>query len=321
MANDALAEDRFRRRADIAIAVFAARESANAMSEALAAIRVAAADFPTTVDILVNGNAQLSDALAEIVRALPGGEADIQIRGWSMNLADKAAAWNTYVHDLWPDAEFTCFVDGYALLNPRAVVSLVDTLVRSPDTVYAATGIPSSGRSAASLAAQMTRHGGIHGNFYVLRRPAMVEIRRRGFRLPVGLYRTDGLLGAVLAYAFDPAANAWNAEAIVVDPRASWTFGALRWWHAHDWAVHARRMLRQARGILENLACKAHLAHERRAPESLPQSAFELITGWRERHPAEFWRACAANPLCWLAMRNLSATNYADAARGAQRVV
>jgi hypothetical protein len=287
-----------------AIVVFTSRESPGVVMKCIDSIVAGVGPVPATIDIIVNGNGAAASALRDIGRTVckTNGQ-DVKLRVWEIVFGDKANAWNQYVHDVWPSSGITFFVDGYVRLCRDAISSVMSTLANAPETVYGATGIPVSGKSSPRLAREMTTYGGIHGNFYALRRSAMDELRRRKFKLPVGLYRTDGVLGAVLAYRFDPNANGWNADTIIVEPSAKWSFEALRWWSPRDLLVHLRRMQRQAQGQLENRATRDHLSIRRQAPERLPGTAEELVIEWSARSPGEFRKACIANPLCLLAMR------------------
>ena len=40
------------------------------------------------------------------------------MRVWHLPLRDKASAWNHFVHHLWPGADTTFILDGYARVTP-----------------------------------------------------------------------------------------------------------------------------------------------------------------------------------------------------------
>ncbi len=124
----------------------------------------------------------------------------------------------------------------------------------------------------------MLADGGLHGNCYALRGSTVSLLRARGFRLPLGLYRNDSLIGAVMAFGADPAREAWTPRRIAVVADATWDndvapLGVARL------RTYVKRRLRQAQGTLENEAVREHLAVRKRSPESLPRTVSELVAG------------------------------------------
>jgi len=288
------------------VAIFAARETAGAVREAVAAV-MAAAHLSTVIDVLVNGNEALAEELEEVLAAVAPAGGPIEVRLWLIRLGDKAHTWNQYVQTIWPDARRTFFIDGYVRVLPDALVQLDEGLKITPEAL-AGSGVPSSGRTALNLREEMLRHGGLHGNLYALTHPAMLHIRRTGLKLPVGIYRTDSALGSALGFGFEPAVNAWNPkEFIHVAVNASWQNDRKQWWRYSDLSGQLKRKLRQAQGTLENLAVRQWLAEERRLPEHLPANVTDLVLSWAAAHPAALDKALRRNPLAYLALRKLRA--------------
>ena len=151
------------------------------------------------------------------------------------------------------------------------------------------------------------RQGGAHGNLYALRGDVMHALRARGFRLPLGIYRTDPLLMAAICFGLDPGRFHWDRERIFVAWNAGWSFKPLRWWHLDDLRAHMKRMGRQAQGWLETQAIKQHLAIDRRLPETFPRTAAELVGQWIRTFPKAARHAYLTNPLSFLARRRLLA--------------
>lgn len=263
-----------------AVAIFAARESVATLAEVVHAIVVACTGHSTRIDVLVNGNADLAQELAHHFTSHPiSADSKAHICIWFIKLGDKAQTWNTYVHRLYQGSRLTFFIDGYARPKTDALNELALAL-NGDDHALAATGVPSCGSSARSLSKAMQQSGGIHGNLFALTSRAMDEIRRRKFRLPMGLYRTDALIGAALTFGFDPARYKWDASRIQVQPTSTWDFKPLQWWRLGDLKTHLKRKGRQAQGELENLAVRDHLSRRRLAPETLPQTARDLVLRW-----------------------------------------
>jgi hypothetical protein len=132
----------------------------------------------------------------------------------------------------------------------------------------------------------MLTEGGIHGNLFAMRGDILRQMVNTGFKLPLGLYRSDGLLGAIVCFSLDPPHNPWNKNRIHVEADAHWDFDALKWWRPSDWQTHFLRADRQWRGVLENAAMRQWFAVDKKLPEDLPATAAEFVTAWVANQPA-----------------------------------
>lgn len=283
------------RAAEWSVAVFSSRERADVLDATVRAALRASAGRSAVVDVLVNGNARLA---REVRTRLDehGERSNANVRIWFITLADKAHTFNEYIHRLWPGSAVAYFIDGYA--RPRA--QSLDAIARALDAdpfPLGATGIPTVGRSARSLRAAMLDHGGIHGNLYALRGGVIDEIRASGCRLPLGIYKTDPMVGAWLAFGLDPALNDWDLRRVKVVPEASWDFDPLSIWRASDLATHAQRWMRQQQGWIENNAIHDFLAIRRLHPRALPKTIAELVSAWLEVNRADVRRHFLRYPL------------------------
>ena len=285
-----------------ALAITAARESVAALTDVVQAAIVAAGPN-SCIDVLVNGNRELATALgAALEKNRPEAEAGSALNVWHLEFGDKAQTLNVIFHALKRNADLYYFLDGYARPNHDAFSWLEQALHDDP-CALAATGVPSLGRSASRQRVAMQTSGGLHGNLFVLSPKAMNEIRLREFRLPMGLYRVDSLIGAVLNFSFDPATHPWTPARIVVVPEASWSFTPLSIWKLDDLQTQLKRVWRQTGGALENMAIKDHLARQRRVAEPLPATASELVLDWWFGHHGPSLRQRLTHPLWNLAIR------------------
>ncbi len=285
------------------IAVFANRESLAVVSATLEAT-VRSAGERARVDLLVNGNPHL---LSEVMAYLNSGRARFAtgaLRVWFIPLGDKANAWSQYMHRIWSGEDVAFFIDGYARPNPDAITLLGDAVMQG-ETLLGGTGLPTMGRTAASLRKEFAEDGGFHGNLCCIKGSFVARIKGCGFAIPRGLYRTDSLVGAVLSYDLDPAANLWDEQRILVHPDVSWQTEPKHWWRWRDVSAHFKRMVRQARGEIEKRAIRDHLTFRRQPPHTLLPSASELILDWAARCPDDYSAQMNCNPLGWLAMRRL----------------
>lgn len=276
------------------VAIFASREECTTLQRTIDSVR-AATGPRDIVDVLVNGNSGLVESLC---RRLPLGDVDaVRVRVWWIALGDKAHAWNQYMHDLRTDGDATFFLDGYVSVRPDAFRLLAAAAAASPGAL-AATGVPTSGRSASRMRRDMLRDGGLHGNLFMLTSRAMQSIRRTGIRLPLGLYRTDSTIGAALAFGLDPARNQWDPKRfIVVQPKATWTTEPKHWWSYTQCIAQLKRIRRQAQGALENAAVQQLFAGQRRLPHELPATVEDLLLDWAEFCPDDVRRLTSRSPL------------------------
>lgn len=288
--------------ADWSIAVFSSRESIPQLLKVVAACQAACRTRSAIIDVIVNGNETLAGEFRQVLAKLAEASASATVRVWHIALGDKAHAWNTYICDIWPGGAITFFIDGYVEVQEDAFLKLEAALTTHPHA-KAATGIDIMGRSADKLARFQIAIAGIHGNLYSLRREAVLQVRGSGFRLPLGLYRTDPTLESCLKFNFDPTTNAWDPNRILVVTDVNWKRPVLSLWKSADWFVHWRRMIRQAQGDVEQEALKTFWAIDNKRPSELPQTAAELIHDWISRFPGSWRRLVLANPLRLLAVK------------------
>ena len=288
-----------------AVSVYSSRESSDVLAQTLRCCLWATTGMNASVDVIVNGNPSLASIAANlpVVRATVGGK--IRLRVWNVMLGDKAFAWNEYVHRLAPPAQTYVFIDGYVQVEEGSLKRM-SQILQNADNALAATGLPTTGWSAAKVSASMRRNGGIHGNLYALKANAMAEFRRIGFKLPLGLYRTDSTLGAALAFGLNLFAREWRPlERILIDDQVAWRIKPLAWWRPDDLLTFYRRRKRQGHGQLENKAVSDVFAVRRMPFESLPGTTAELVGDWVKSRPDEAQAMLARSDLARRALRVL----------------
>lgn len=273
--------------ADVAVAIISSRESTETLGKTVAAALRALEGFNAVLDVVVNGNQGLAESLVSHLRTSDGKlPAGVGLRCWSLPCGDKAHAWNTYVHQLWPGARTTVFMDGY--VEPAAdAFLLLDKGLAENLNALGATGVPSVGASARRMRREMTSAGGIHGNLFAIRADAMHMVREAKFFVPMGLYRVDAVIGAALFKQCQPLGTTWDVERIVVLPAVSWNFDPLKWWRIKDLIAYLKRRSRQQQGKLENLAFRDFFMRRQQSLDKLPQTALGLVEGWVRHAPDE----------------------------------
>lgn len=302
-----------------AVAIFASRETPEELLTTLDAT-LAAAKKPALIDVLINGNDRLAAAFSERLDATAGGGNGATVRVWSIGVGDKANAWNQYVHRIWSAGSCVFFMDGYVRPDPDALALLEAGMAAAPD-VLGATGIPRAGNSAARQRRQMLEKGGLHGNLYCLRGETMVAIKKTPFYLPLGIYRTDSILGAALKFNLDPAQNQWKPERVQVNPDAGWDTRTKNWWRLSDIKSQLKRILLQARGDLENRAFRHRFAIEKLPLPALPRTASALVLSWAASCPDDARQTIRRNVFSGWALKKLKKPRDWDGANDTPRLV
>jgi hypothetical protein len=298
------------------LAVFASRESAEVLEATLRAA-LAAATPGMVIDVLVNGNAELSRRAAqELAPRLPLPGPGVRLRVWSIAFGDKSNAWNRYLHDVWSGEALAFFIDGYVRLMPDALQRLGDAVLADAHAL-GGSGVSHDGTPDERVAPPAVRPGGFNGNLCCMKAWAVAEFKRQGIRLPVGLYRGDAVIGALLLYDMDPVGTRWADRRILVHGQARYLTDPKRWWRWSDAVSAAKRTLRQAKGELENKAVRGHMTLRKRAPNLLAPTARALVLGWAAEFPSEFRSTWLRSPLSYWAYRRLRQQGDEEAAGAA----
>ena len=253
------------------VAIFACNEQAT-IGRSIETVISECAGERAEIHVVVNGSTDRTLAIArDYAKRNPG-----RVFSHHIAHADKQNAWNQYVHALRTDAEAYIFVDAYAYVTPGSFQALHAALKPG---VNAAAAIPMSGRSRHRIIQGMREGGGLHGSLHALSRDFIERVRALNFRQPIGLYRGDGLVGAMALLNLDYSPG-WRYDytRIALVESASWTFAPLRAWRWADLKRQFRRFLRQQRGPIESQAIVWQV--RRTAFKSWPTHADTLITGY-----------------------------------------
>jgi hypothetical protein len=279
------------------VAVLSSRESWDELKACIQAV-LASQGPPCCLEVVVNGNPGLAEVAAQQIGAETASPSRIRI--WSIEKGDKANAFNILVHRLAAREQGCFFLDGYVQVQPGAFQQMVDALHLQPSCLAIA-AVPTIGRSARSMRQAMVTGGGLHGNLFALAPKTMTTLGERDIRIPVGMYRTDATLGAMLSFGLDPSLHEWNPlQHICVASQATWSVPAFNWFNTQHVLQRWKRLRRQARGHLENMAVRHHLAVCRRRPELLGRHIVDVVATWKREAPGDFKRALGLHPLRWL---------------------
>ncbi|MCB1800866.1 MAG: glycosyltransferase [Gammaproteobacteria bacterium] len=254
------------------LAVFAYNE-AKTICAALKSILLAAPGEEVSVFVLANG---CSDNTTELVRSGAGFIPDLTLV--EFDLADKANAWNQFVHDLISDddaglVETWFFMDGDVTLGVDAIIRLGDAFEDAPSAV-AAGGMPGSGREMELRRRVMVPTGMLAGNFYALRGEFIRNIRHSNIRMPVGLIGDDFFISWLVANVTWPNSSPSRSARCVFIDSAEFFYRSLSPWRLRDYRTYLRRLWRYAlRGIQHQMLILVIMQHGLMA---IPKSVDEL---------------------------------------------
>ena len=172
-----------------------------------------------------------------------------------IDVADKANAWNVYVHELITperarEIETYFFMDGDVTLERAALALLASSLDDVP-TAQAAGGMPATGRDRDSWRARMVRNGTLAGNLYALRASFVDAVREQQVRVPMGLVFEDSLVSWLVATQFGRTSTAGRDPQCIFCANAEFSFRSMSLLRPADYPLYLRRKWRYARGGLQ----------------------------------------------------------------------
>jgi glycosyltransferase involved in cell wall biosynthesis len=278
------------------IAVFARNEEAR-IGDCLSAIATASDGVRTHVVLIINGSSDKTSETALGLLPSLGLEASV----YTVELACKSHAMNLFIHDLRPKAETYFFVDATTFVEPNALHALAGALNGRAD-ITAASGLPINGRGAARMRLEATRTSKLFGQLFAVRRCCLDELALRGRRLPIGLYRGDGLFMGFLCWETEGIVHDRAMPRIATVPEAEWRIRPISWFRWKDLKAGFNRLVRQGRGRLENQSWNPILWTQ--GFGALPRFADDMILEWlktsrprKEPFPGRFFT--------WLALRRV----------------
>lgn len=291
---------------DWQVGVFGHNE-ATRIGQCIASIAHAAQGQRVLATVLLNGTTDDSAAVA-----LQAAEAcSLPIQVYRIGHADKSNAINHFFHDLRVQAGGYCCVDAYVVIGPDTLAGFARTLA-SRQEVRLATGIAINGRSEMlSVEKSLTVGGVVHGQLYAPQRQFIERLTQQGIRLPLGLYRGDGLLGSMAAHDLDPLTRPWDSKRVVGVREATYEIQSLSPFSLRDVRRHLRRSVRHMRGRLENAAIQRIIYAG--GYMALPQHADDMIRAFLAEH-GPLATPLLDRPFMSLALRDTRRARPADPA-------
>ena len=263
---------------DVQVGVFGQNE-ASRIEACLASIAEAAGPRRVLVTVVLNGSTDGSAArAAAIAPQLP-----VEIRVVTIARPDKANAINRFFYELREDAALYVCVDAYVAIDPGAIAAIEARFAECPEA-RVVTGVAANGRTEMRAVQQTIEQGGIiHGQLYALCPAFLDRLTGAGIRLPVGLYRGDGLIGSFACHDLDAAHEPWVNQRLAGVAGARYQIDTLSMFRLRDLRRQFRRMVRQMRGVLENAAIKSVIYGG--GYTALPDNADDMIRTFLDHHP------------------------------------
>jgi glycosyltransferase involved in cell wall biosynthesis len=231
------------------VAVFAHNEE-RTLAATLGSILTAGEARCCEIVVLANG---CVDRTVAIARDCASRHANIRVI--EIELADKANAWNHYVHEVSPtppfcDAELHVFVDGDVQLKSGTFDAFSAALEQYP-SMNAVGALPTSGRDKEAWRQRMIANGTLSGGLYALSADFLQRIRQREVLIPRGFIGEDWAVSLFAQSNLKPLNAVLKANTnIVFALDGGFSFRSLSLWRLRDYRTYIRRLWRYSlRGV------------------------------------------------------------------------
>jgi glycosyltransferase involved in cell wall biosynthesis len=262
----------------VSIAVFAYNEAAT-IADSLDAIRACCDVATVQVHVLINGCRDNTEAVVRAYDA-PG----FDLRPVVIERGDKANAWNHYTHAVAPeDALIHLFTDGDMLMAPGSIAGFLKAFAAAPEA-HGCAALPTSGRSREAFRAKLVRQHEMAGNLYAVRGTCLMAFRRKGLRLPFGIFGEDGLVSTLIRWNLDTRGKE-DTRRIIASEEAGFGYESLSPFRLGDWRTYHNRRMRYA--VRRQQANMLYPLLWERGVEAMPKHVVDL---YRAQHRLMEWR-------------------------------
>lgn len=168
----------------------------------------------------------------------------------SIEIGDKANAWNVFCHQLRVQAALFIFLDGDCVVAKNSFDALELCMSNNP-SVNAVAGLPAEYCSQKNRE-EMLVSGGLAGNLYALSQEFVARIRKEGIFLPIGLIGDDSLVGSLAYWNLNPR-NDWDKSKIVNCEDANFAYRRLSLLSFSDIKMYWKRKIRYSLRRYQNI--------------------------------------------------------------------
>ncbi len=262
------------------VAIFAHNE-ARTITDCLDSVVSQDSESCGQIYVLVNGS---QDATERIVSEYAITHSNVTLV--RLQLADKASAWNHYVHEICSEEDVHFFVDGDTTVAPNSFRALAKAL-RSAPGANAAGALPVSGRDRVGWSQRMVAFGRLAGCLYAVRGRFVSELRNRAIRMPAGLIGEDLFLSCLVKNLLSRSGLMQPSPRLVFATEAGFAFHSLALNRPRDWIVYGRRLVRYR---IRDYQLAMLLRHLETHPQSVVPPDVETLYQQTSELPAYYWR-------------------------------
>jgi glycosyltransferase involved in cell wall biosynthesis len=237
-----------------------------------------------SVIVIVNGSRDRTEKLVDDY-----SEKHPNVELVTLTLADKASAWNHYVHEIGSNSQFHFFIDGDVVVSPGSFRELMETLQRMSEA-NAAGALPLTGRDRTGWSRRMISFGLLAGGLYAIPEGFMADLRNREVRLPMGLIGDDLFVSCLAKGASSRREFLLPNHKLVFAVDAGFSFESLDVTRPGDWAKYVRRLVRYR---IRDHQLKMLLQHLEVDPLSALPSDVQTLYQMATDLPDYYWRGWA----------------------------
>ncbi len=196
--------------------------------------------------VLVNGS---TDNTAHIVKELIANGASNKLALVELTIGDKCNAWNTYIHSLALDCEMHFFLDADVKFTEQAFTKMYSALTNDTNA-NAIAGLPFSGRNIKQYEMMVKDYNCIFGNCYGLSHDFIQLIRRKHFKLPIGLGWIDSAITKIVNRDIEDIPNPKKGK-VIYHQECGYTFKSLSPFNIYDIRLYINRITRYRLGKMQ----------------------------------------------------------------------
>lgn len=198
--------------------------------------------------VIANG---CDDKTASIIKHLISLNPTNRLRLVELEVGDKCNAWNTYVHKLAHNSEVHFFLDADVRFTTNVFPKMYSKLMQT-NNVNAIAGLPFSGRNMKEYKSMVEDRYCLFGNCYGLKASFIELVRKKGFKLPIGLGWIDSAITKVVNTDVGDITQPKKGK-VTFDDKCGYEFESLSLFNKNDWQLYKNRITRYRLGKMQEV--------------------------------------------------------------------